>query len=34
MDWSVDGVHLTLAGNALLAREWVRCVKEAGYVSL
>lgn len=32
--WSVDGVHLTLAGNALLAREWVRCVKEAGYVSL
>lgn len=25
--WSVDGIHLTLAGNALLAREWLRCVK-------
>lgn len=25
--WSVDGVHLTLAGNALLAKEWIRCVK-------
>lgn len=32
--WSVDGVHLTLAGNGLLAGEWVRCVKEAGYVSV
>lgn len=32
--WSVDGVHLTLAGNGLLAGEWVRCVKEAGYVSI
>ena len=32
--WSVDGVHLTLAGNGLLAEEWVRCVKEAGYVSV
>ena len=25
--WSVDGVHLTLAGNALLAKEWIWCVK-------
>ena len=32
--WSVDGVHLTLAGNALLAEEWIRCVKGAGYVSV
>ena len=29
--WSVDGIHLTLAGNGLLAREWLRCVKGAGY---
>lgn len=32
--WSVDGIHLTRAGNALLAREWIRCVKGAGYVSV
>ena len=32
--WSSDGVHLTLAGNALLAEEWIRCVKGAGYVSV
>ena len=32
--WSVDGIHLTLAGNGLLAREWLRCVKGAGYVSI
>lgn len=25
--WSVDGIHLTLAGNGLLAREWLRCTK-------
>lgn len=25
--WSTDGVHLTMAGNALMAREWLRCVK-------
>lgn len=30
--WSVDGIHLTTAGNGLLAREWIRCVKDAGYV--
>lgn len=24
--WSVDGIHLTPAGNGLLAREWIRCV--------
>lgn len=30
--WSPDGIHLTPAGNALLAREWLRCVKGAGYV--
>lgn len=32
--WSPDGVHLTLAGNGLLAGEWLRCVKGAGYVSV
>lgn len=30
--WSVDGIHLTTAGNGLLAREWIRCVKGAGHV--
>ncbi len=25
--WSVDGIHLTVAGNGLLAREWLRCMK-------
>ncbi|HIU66970.1 MAG TPA: lysophospholipase [Candidatus Caccomorpha excrementavium] len=30
--WSVDGIHLTPAGNGLLAKEWLRCVKGAGNV--
>ena len=30
--WSVDGIHLTPAGNGLLAGEWLRCVKGAGNV--
>ncbi len=30
--WSVDGIHLTPAGNGLLAREWLRAVKGAGNV--
>lgn len=25
--WSIDGIHLTMAGNELIAREWLRCVK-------
>lgn len=25
--WSVDGIHLTLAGNELLAREWLKAVE-------
>ncbi len=25
--WSTDGIHLTMAGNQLIAREWLRCVK-------
>lgn len=27
--WSIDGIHLTPAGNGLLAGEWLRCVKGA-----
>ena len=30
--WSVDGIHLSPAGNGLLAREWLRCAEGAGYV--
>lgn len=26
--WSVDGIHLTLAGNEMLAREWYKTVGE------
>ncbi len=25
--WSPDGIHLTMAGNELMAREWLRCVE-------
>lgn len=25
--WSWDGVHVTVAGHAVLAREWLKCVK-------
>lgn len=32
--WSVDGIHLTPAGNGLLAREWLRCVKGAENVPI
>ncbi len=24
--WSVDGIHVTLAGAELMAREWIKCV--------
>lgn len=30
--WSVDGIHLTPAGNGLLARAWLKSVKGAGNV--
>ena len=32
--WSLDGIHLSRAGNALLAELWIDCVKEAGYVQV
>lgn len=32
--WSIDGIHLTPAGNALLAQEWVENVVGAGYVPI
>jgi lysophospholipase L1-like esterase len=32
--WSIDGIHLTLAGNELLAREWLKCVKGDQNVSI
>ncbi len=25
--WSSDGIHLTMAGNELMAREWLKCVE-------
>lgn len=25
--WSPDGIHLTMAGNELMAREWLKCVE-------
>jgi lysophospholipase L1-like esterase len=32
--WSSDGIHLTMAGNALMAREWLSCVKGDPNVSI
>ena len=32
--WSVDGIHLTMAGNELMAREWLKCVKGNIHVSI
>jgi lysophospholipase L1-like esterase len=32
--WSTDGIHLTLAGNELMAREWLKCVKGDQNVSI
>jgi len=32
--WSPDGIHLTMAGNELMAREWLRCVEGELNVSI
>lgn len=32
--WSTDGIHLTMAGNELMAREWLNRVKGDSYVSI
>lgn len=32
--WSPDGIHLTMAGNELLAREWLKCVEGEPDVSI
>lgn len=32
--WSSDGIHLTMAGNELMAREWLKCVKGDPNVSI
>ena len=32
--WSPDGIHLTMAGNELMAREWLKCVKGELNVSI
>jgi lysophospholipase L1-like esterase len=32
--WSTDGIHLTMAGNELMAREWIKCVKGDQNVSV
>lgn len=32
--WSSDGIHLTMAGNELMAREWLKCVKGDPSVSI
>lgn len=32
--WSTDGIHLTMAGNELMAREWLKRVKGDPHVSI
>jgi lysophospholipase L1-like esterase len=32
--WTLDGIHLTMAGNELVAREWIKCVRGEQNVSI
>lgn len=32
--WTPDGIHLTMAGNELMAREWLKCVEGELNVSI